>query len=155
MKIVIGSDHAGYNYKSALIKSIGSMGHTVQDIGTDSTKSVDYPGFGEKGAKIVACGQADIGILVCGSGIGMDIVANKIKGIRSAVCWNEETAKLARNHNSANILCLGERFLSLDQCIEIAKTFINTPLSHEERHIRRVNQIMEIEERNRTCNDQS
>lgn len=153
MKIVIGSDHAGYNYKSALIKSIGSMGHTVQDIGTDSTKSVDYPDFGEKGAKIVACGQADIGILLCGSGIGMDIVANKIKGIRSAVCWNEETAKLARTHNSANVLCLGERFLTLDQCIEIVKTFINTPLSYEERHIQRVNKIIEIEERNQTCND--
>jgi ribose 5-phosphate isomerase B len=153
MKIVIASDHAGYNYKSALIELLKSMGHTVQDIGTDSCKSVDYPDFAEKGAKIVACGEADIGIMVCGSGIGMDIVANKIKGIRSAVCWNEATARVAREHNSANILCLGERFLSLDQCIEIVKTFINTPLSHEERHIRRVNKIMEIEERNRTCND--
>lgn len=153
MKIVIASDHAGYNYKTVLIEIIGSMGHTVQDIGTGSTKSVDYPEYAEKGAKIVACGQADIGIMVCGSGIGMDIVANKIKGIRSAVCWNIETARLAREHNSANILCLGERFLSLDQCIEIVKTFINTPLSYEERHIRRVKQIIEIDERNRTCND--
>jgi len=154
MKIVIGSDHAGYSYKSALIELIKSMGHTVQDIGTDSCKSVDYPDFGEMGARIVACGQADIGILVCGSGIGMDIVANKIRGIRSAVCWNVETAKLARDHNNANILCLGERLLSLEQCIEITKTFINTPLSDEERHIRRVNKIIKIEERNQTCNDQ-
>jgi len=153
MKIVIASDHAGYDYKTVLIDLIRSMGHTVQDIGTDSLKSVDYPEYAEKSAKIVACGQADIGIMVCGSGIGMDIVANKIKGIRSAVCWNVETARLAREHNSANILCLGERFLSLDQCIGIVKTFINTPLSYEERHIRRVNQIMEIEERDRTCND--
>lgn len=153
MKIVIGSDHAGYNYKSSLIEVAKSMGHEVTDIGTDSGKSVDYPDFGEKGARIVACGQADIGILLCGSGIGMDIVANKIRGIRSAVCWNVETAKLARDHNHANILCLGERLLSLGQCIEIAKTFINTPVNDEERHIRRVNKIMKIEERDQICNE--
>src|SRR4030066_1780986 len=153
MNVVIAADHAGFKYKSDLIEVIKSMGHNVADIGTDSSRSVDYPEIAEKASGFVACGQADIGILVCGSGIGMDIVANKIKGIRSAVCWNEETARVARDHNSANILCLGERFLSLDQCIEITKTFINTPLSHEERHIRRVNKIMEIEERNRTCND--
>jgi len=153
MKIVIGSDHAGYNYKSRLIELVKSLGHEVIDIGTDSCKSVDYPDFGEKGARIVACGQADIGILLCGSGIGMDIVANKIRGIRSAVCWNVETAKLARDHNHANILCLGERLLSLDDCIEIAKTFINTPLNNDERHIRRVNKIMKIEERDQICNE--
>lgn len=153
MKIVIGSDHAGYNYKSHLIELIKSLGHTVIDIGTDSCKSVDYPDFGEKGGIIVACGQADIGILLCGSGIGMDIVANKIRGIRSAVCWNVETAKLARDHNHANVLCLGERLLSLDECIEIAKTFINTPVNYEERHIRRVYKIMKIEERDQICNE--
>src|SRR4030065_1551093 len=139
MKIIIASDHAGYNYKSVLIELIRSMGHTVQDIGTDSCKSVDYPEYAEKGAKIVACGQADIGILLCGSGIGMDIVANKIKGIRSAVCWNVETAGVARRHNSANVLSLGVRFLSLEKCVEITKIFISTPVSSEERHIRRVN----------------
>jgi ribose 5-phosphate isomerase B len=153
MKIVIGSDHAGYNYKSHLIELAKSLGHTVIDVGTDSCKSVDYPDFGEKGARIVACGQADIGILLCGSGIGMDIVANKIRGIRSAVCWNAETAKLARDHNHANILCLGERLLSLDECIEIAKIFINTPVNDDERHIRRVNKIMKIEERDQICNE--
>lgn len=153
MKIVIGSDHAGFNYKSRLIELAKSMGHTVLDIGTDSCQSVDYPDFGEKGARAVACGEADIGILICGSGIGMDMVANKINGIRSAVCWNEETARLARDHNYANILCLGARFLSLEKCIEITKIFINTPVSDEERHIRRVNKIMKVEERNQTCND--
>ncbi|MCJ7727584.1 MAG: ribose 5-phosphate isomerase B [Actinobacteria bacterium] len=152
MKIVIGSDHAGFNYKSRLIELAKSMGHTVLDIGTDSCQSVDYPDFGEKGARAVACGEADIGILICGSGIGMDMVANKINGIRSAVCWNEETARLARDHNYANILCLGARFLSLEECIKITKIFINTPVSDEERHIRRVNKIMKVEERNQTCN---
>ena len=148
MKIVIGSDHAGFSYKSRLIELAKSMGHTVLDIGTDSCQSVDYPDFGEKGARAVACGGADIGILICGSGIGMDMVANKINGIRSAVCWNEETARLARDHNHANILCLGARFLSLNECIEITKIFINTPVSGKERHIRRVNKIMKVEERN-------
>jgi len=148
MKIVIGSDHAGFNYKSRLIELAKSMGHTVLDIGTDSCQSVDYPDFGEKGARAVACGEADIGILICGSGIGMDMVANKINGIRSAVCWNEETARLARDHNYANILCLGARLLSLEKCIEITKIFINTPVSGKERHIRRVNKIMKVEERN-------
>jgi len=148
MKIVIGSDHAGFNYKSRLIELAKSMGHTVLDIGTDSCQSVDYPDFGEKGARAVACGEADIGILICGSGIGMDMVANKINGIRSAVCWNEETARLARDHNYANILCLGARLLSLEKCIEITKIFINTPVSSKERHIIRVNKIMKVEERN-------
>jgi len=153
MKVVIAADHAGFNYKSRLIEVIKSMGHKTLDIGTNSSESVDYPDFGEKAARIVSCGQADIGVLLCGSGIGMDIVANKIKGIRSALCWNVETAKLARNHNSANILCLGARFLSLENCIEITKTFLNTPVSSEERHIRRVNKIMKVEERNQICND--
>jgi len=153
MKIVIGSDHAGFNYKSHLIELLNSMGHTVQDIGTSSDKSVDYPDFGENGARIVACGKADIGILICGSGIGMDIVANKIKGVRSAVCWNAEIARLARDHNHANVLCLGERVLSLDECIKITKTFVNTPVSSQERHRRRVDEIINIEERNQTCDD--
>ena len=128
------------------------MGHAVHDIGADSSESSDYTDFAEKGAKIVACGEADIGIFICGSGIGMDIVANKIKGIRSAVCWNEETARLAREHNHANILCLGERLLTLDECLEIVKVFVNTPLSSGERHVRRVKKIKDIEERSQICN---
>ena len=103
----------------------------------------------------MACGESDIGIFICGSGIGMDIVANKIKGIRSAVCCNEETARLAREHNHANILCLGERLLALDECLEIVKVFVNTPLSSEERHVRRVKKIKDIEERSHTCNGRS
>ncbi|OFW62277.1 MAG: hypothetical protein A2Z35_03025 [Actinobacteria bacterium RBG_19FT_COMBO_36_27] len=153
MNVVIAADHAGFKYKSDLIEVIKSMGHNVADIGTDSTRSVDYPEIAEKASGFVACGQADIGILLCGSGIGMDIVANKIKGIRSAVCWNVETAGVARSHNSANVLSLGVRFLSLEKCVEITKIFISTPVSSEERHIRRVNKITEIEERNFTCND--
>jgi ribose 5-phosphate isomerase B len=152
MRIVISSDHAGFDYKSKIIGFLKSMGNAVHDIGTDSSEHVDYTDFAEKGAKIVACGEADIGIFICGSGIGMDIVANKIKGIRSAVCWNGETARLARNHNHANILCLGERLLTLDECLEIVKVFVNTPESTEERHVRRVKKIKDIEERSQSCN---
>lgn len=151
MKIVVSSDHAGLNHKSRLIKLIKSMGHTALDVGTNSSESVDYPDFGEKGAKAVACGKADMGILICGTGIGISMAANKVNGIRAAVCWNEETAILAREHNNANILCMGARFIPIKKCTEIAKTFINTPASNDERHVRRINKIMKIEERNKAC----
>lgn len=151
MKISVGSDHAGYNYKSKIIKLLGSLGHTAIDAGTNGTESVDYPDYGEKGAQLVACGKADMAILICGTGIGISLAANKIRGIRAAVCWNTETALLARQHNHANVLCLGARFLSEEECIKIAKVFISTPESSEERHVRRVKKIMAIEERNKTC----
>jgi ribose 5-phosphate isomerase B len=152
MKIVIGSDHAGFEYKSKIIGFVKSMGHSVEDIGAGSSESTDYPDFAEKGAKIVACGEADMAIFLCGSGIGMDIVANKIKGIRSAACWNKESAMLARSHNHANVLSLGKRLLTLDECLEIVKVFLNTPESTEERHLRRVKKIKDIEERSQNCN---
>ncbi len=148
MKVVIGTDHAGFVYKTGLIKAIKSMGHSVLDVGTNSSESVDYPDFAEKASKIVAGRQADIGILLCGSGIGMDIAANKIKGIRCASCWSVETAELARTHNGANVLSLGTRLLPLEKCIEITKTFLATPSASEERHLRRINKIKIIEERN-------
>ncbi len=151
MKIVVGSDHAGFEYKSKIIGFVKSMGHSVEDIGADSSESTDYPDFAEKGAKIVACGEADMAIFLCGSGIGMDIVANKIKGIRSAVCWNKETAMLARSHNHANVLSLGKRLLTLDECLEIVKVFLNTPESMEERHLKRIKKIKDIEERSQNC----
>jgi len=151
MKIVVGSDHAGFEYKSKIIGFVKSMGHSVEDVGASSSESTDYPDFAEKGAKIVACREADIGIFTCGSGIGMDIVANKIKGIRSAVCWNKETARLARSHNHANILCMGERLLTLDECLEIVKVFLNTPESMEERHLGRIKKIKDIEKRSQNC----
>jgi ribose 5-phosphate isomerase B len=151
MKIVVGSDHAGFQYKSKIIGFVKSMGHSVEDIGADSDESTDYPDFAEKGSKIVACGEADMAIFLCGSGIGMDIVANKIKGIRSAVCWNKETAMLARSHNHANVLSLGKRLLTLDECLEIVKVFLNTPESMEERHLKRIKKIKDIEERSQNC----
>ncbi|MDD3818982.1 MAG: ribose 5-phosphate isomerase B [Actinomycetota bacterium] len=153
MNIVITSDHAGFNYKSSLIKILKSMGHNIIDAGTDSNESVDYPDFAEKASNYITSGEADIGVFICGSGIGMSIAANKIKGIRAAVCWSTESAKVARDHNCANVLCMGERFLLLNECIQIARVFINTPPGTEERHLRRVNKITKIEERNFICND--
>lgn len=148
MKIVVGSDHAGCDHKTAVIELISSLGHTAVDIGTNSKKSVDYPDYGEKGALIVASGEADMAILICGTGIGMSITANKIKGIRAALCWNVETATLARQHNNANVLCIGARFIPIEKCVKIAKVFVQTPNSTEERHIRRIKKISFIEERN-------
>jgi len=148
MKVVIGTDHAGFAYKTGLIKAIKSMGHSILDVGTNSSNSVDYPDFAEKASKIVAGGKADIGILLCGSGIGMAIAANKVKGIRCATCWSAETAELARSHNGANVLSMGTRLLPLEKCVEIAKTFMSTPSTSAERHLIRINKIKKIEERN-------
>ena len=150
MKISVGSDHAGCEHKSKIIKEISFLGHTLVDLGTNSSKSVDYPDYAEKVATMVASGETEMGILLCGTGIGMSISANKVKGIRAAVCWNSKTATLARQHNDANVLCMGARFLSPKECVKIAKIFIKTPRSNEERHIRRVKKIMSIEERNET-----
>ncbi len=152
MKIAVGSDHAGFNHKTEIINYLNSLGYTTIDIGTDNTESSDYPDFGQKGAILVSCGKADFAVLICGTGIGMSIAANKIKGIRAAVCWNEETARLARQHNNANVLCLGARVLTLHESLHILKTFLNTKfLEDEEKHKRRVKKISDIEERGKIC----
>lgn len=151
MKIVFGSDHAGVEHKIKLMELASSMGHQVIDKGTNSGESVDYPDFGEKGALAVCRKEADLGILICGTGIGISMAANKVKGIRAAVCWNEETAHLAREHNDANMLCMGARFISIEGAVKIAKVFIETPFSNNERHINRISKITKIEERNKAC----
>jgi ribose 5-phosphate isomerase B len=141
----------GYKYKLIISDFIKSLGHTIIDVGAYNDRSSDFPDYGEKGARAVSSGEADFGILICGTGIGMSITANKFKGIRAAVCWNEETARLAREHNNANILCLGARFLKIEECINMIKIFINTLPSNEERHIRRINKIIQIEEGGELC----
>ena len=151
MNIALGSDHAGVEHRANITRLAKSMGHTVIDIGTDSSESVDYPDFGEKGAALVACGKADLAILICGTGIGISMSANKVKGIRAAVCWNKETARLTREHNDANALCMGARFISIEECLEISRVFLETSASKESRHIRRVKIITDIEERNMAC----
>ncbi|MBU0616001.1 MAG: ribose-5-phosphate isomerase [Nanoarchaeota archaeon] len=146
MKIVIGSDHAGYELKEHLKKAVKELGYDIEDKGTDNPDvSVDYPKFAESVAKEVANGKGKLGVLVCGTGMGVSIAANKVKGARAAVVYNEATAKLAREHNNANIICLGGRELSKEQGKKFVKLFIETPFSEDERHKRRIKEISDLE----------
>jgi len=140
MKIVLGSDHGGYELKNKIKEYLISKNNEVIDIGADSELSVDYPDYGFKAGEIVAGGKADKGIVICGSGIGITIAANKIPGIRAAVCHNEEYARLSRSHNDANILGLGGRFLDSDQALKIVETWLDTPFEGG-RHQRRVDKL--------------
>ncbi|MCL5073723.1 MAG: ribose 5-phosphate isomerase B [Actinobacteria bacterium] len=151
MKIAIGADHAGFEYKAKLSDYLESFGHIVIDVGTFNTESSDYPDFGAKVSQKVCGSEAEIGILICGTGIGMSIVANKFKGIRAAVCWNQETARLTREHNNANILCLGARFLTISECMEITGIFLKTSPKSEDKYLRRINKITNIEEGDNFC----
>jgi ribose 5-phosphate isomerase B len=139
--IAIGSDHAGFEYKENLKKLLDEIGKAYQDFGTISADSVDYPDVAHVVSKTVASGKCQLGILICGTGIGMSIVANKHKGIRAAVCESVTSAKLSREHNDANILCLGARVTPWETASEIVKTFLTTPFSGGERHMNRIAKI--------------
>jgi ribose 5-phosphate isomerase B len=147
MKIAIGCDHAGLDHKNSLIRFLTTKGFEVKDFGCFSTESCDYPDIAAPLARAVADGIFDRGILICGTGIGMSIAANKVAGIRAAVCWNSDTAHLVSEHNNANILCLPSRFSSPEQMEQWTGIWIDTPFSSQERHIKRVAKIMEIEKR--------
>jgi ribose 5-phosphate isomerase B len=144
MKIIIGSDHAGFKLKEEIKEFLKGLKHKVKDYGTDSEESVDYPSYGHKVATDVAKDKS-VGILVCGSGIGMSIVANKVNGIRAALCHDEYTAEAARKHNNANVLCLGSRVLEGKDAKGIVKKFLETKASTEDRHKRRVLEIKDLE----------
>ena len=139
--IAIGSDHAGFEYKEYIKKLLGETGKEYQDFGTFSADSVDYPDVAHAVSKTVASGKCQLGILICGTGIGMSIVANKHKGIRAAVCESVVSAKLSREHNDANILCFGARVTAWETASEIVKTFLTTPFSGGERHMNRISKI--------------
>jgi ribose 5-phosphate isomerase B len=139
--IAIGSDHAGFEYKERLKKLLDEIGKPYQDFGTTSPDSVDYPDIAHIVSKAVASGKCLQGILICGTGIGMSIVANKHKGIRAAACESPASAKLSREHNDANILCFGARIISWETATEIVKTFLSTPFSGGERHMCRIEKI--------------
>ena len=144
-RVIIGSDHAGFEVKTALIRHLIEKGYDVTDSGTFSTESCDYPAEAHKLCVRIQSGEFPAGILLCGTGIGMSIAANKVKGIRAAVCWNKETAALIAQHNNANIICLGARFLSVEEICEMIKTYLETKF--EERHLKRINKIKEIEQK--------
>ena len=140
MKISIGNDHAGPDYKKAIVQFLESKGHTITNHGTDTFDSVDYPDFGHKVALDVAEGKADFGIIICGSGNGIAMSANKHQGIRAALCWIKEIAALARQHNDANIISIPARYTSIQQAIEMVEVFLMTDFEGG-RHATRVGKI--------------
>ena len=146
MKIAIGSDHGGYELKGKLIKYIEDLGYEVVDYGTYSDESVDYPDYGEKVAKSVVAGNEDLGVVICGTGIGISIAANKVKGARAALCSDTFSASMARQHNNANIIALGARVTGDELAKAIVKSFLDSSFEGG-RHARRVDKIMEIEHR--------
>lgn len=140
MKISIGNDHAGPEYKKAIIAYLTAQGHEVTNHGTDTFDSVDYPDFGHPVANDVEHGHADFGIVICGSGNGINMTVNKHQGIRAALCWTKEIAALARQHNNANIISIPARFTAIPQVIEMVDTFLKTPFEGG-RHQNRVQKI--------------
>lgn len=143
-KIALGSDHAGYDLKEAIKKWLNESGYEVLDFGTDSNTSCDYPDFIFPAGEAVANGQADCGIVFGGSGNGEAIAANKIKGIRCAVCWHEDSGRLAKQHNNANIIALGGRMVNNELGIKIVKEWLYSEFEGD-RHLRRINKIAEYE----------
>jgi ribose 5-phosphate isomerase B len=140
MKISIGNDHAGPDYKKAIVQYLESKGHEIKNYGTDTIDSVDYPDFGHAVANDVSEGKANFGIIICGSGNGIAMSANKHPKVRAALCWMKEIAALARQHNDANIISIPARYTSIQQAIEMVDTFLNTEFEGG-RHQTRVNKI--------------
>ncbi|HWI19303.1 MAG TPA: ribose 5-phosphate isomerase B [Vicinamibacterales bacterium] len=147
MRIAIGADHAGYQLKDSLRKLLDELGIAYEDFGTSSAQSVDYPDFARAVAEGVAAGRFDRGILVCGTGVGMSIAANKVAGVRAAAIVDTDTARLAREHNDLNVLTLGARILPESRAKEIVKIFLQTPFEGG-RHATRVGKIHAIEPSN-------
>jgi ribose 5-phosphate isomerase B len=147
--IAIGSDHAGFSVKEIIRKFLESSGYAVSDLGTSSEESVDYPDYGKAVGESVVSKHADFGIAVCGSGIGISIAANKVPGIRAALAHDVNTARLAREHNDANVLALGGRIVSPETAIEMVQTFLTTAYLGG-RHQRRVDKITQIERSERS-----
>ena len=139
--IAIGSDQGGYELKMEILKHLEARGLEYKDFGSYDTASVDYPEYGKKVAHAIADGECERGILVCGTGIGISITANKVKGIRAALCTDCFMAEATRLHNDANILALGGRVVGVGLALKIVDTFLDTPFSNEERHLRRINAI--------------
>ena len=148
MRIAVASDHRGFDGKRKLIPVLKQHGHTVEDFGTDSGASCDYPDFAVPAARAVAQGKCDVGIMLDGSGIGMSIAANKVPGVRAALVHEEVTARRSREHNHCNVLCLGTDLLSEQQIVKIVEIFLDTPFA-DGRHSRRIEKILQIEREGR------
>ena len=135
--IAIASDHAGYDLKTTLAQELAEMGYEVLDLGTDGPQSVDYPDFGAALAEVMRTGEVERGILICGTGIGISMAANRHPGVRAAVCWDETSARLTREHNDANVLALGARLLGVEVAKDCLRTFLSTDFAGG-RHVGRV-----------------
>lgn len=144
MKIALGCDHGGYELKQFIMKTLEKLGYEYEDFGCYSLESCDYPDFGAAAARAVAEGKCDRGIVICTTGIGISISANKVAGIRCALCSDPLSAKMTRLHNDANMLAMGAGIVGENLALEIVETFLNTPFSGEERHSRRISLIEEI-----------
>lgn len=147
MRIALGSDHAGYDLKAALVSTLAAWGHDVLDLGTrNASDSVDYPDFGEAVGRAVAEGGADLGVAVCGTGIGVSIAANKVPGVRAALAHDATSARLAREHNHANVLCLGARLIGVPVAVDALEAWL-TATPGEGRHLRRIEKLTALDAR--------
>jgi ribose 5-phosphate isomerase B len=145
VKVAIGCDHAGFGLKEEVVSLLRDLKADIVDCGTNGTSSVDYPDFGKKVSELVSSGEIEKGILICGTGLGMSMVANKFPNVRASLCNDLFTARMSRLHNDANILVMGGRIIGKDLAAEIVKTWLSTPFEGD-RHMRRLNKIKEIEE---------
>jgi len=139
--VALASDHAGFALKEALKAELARQGVGIVDLGTDGPESVDYPDFGRAVAEAVGAGRAEMGVIVCGTGIGISIAANRVAGVRAAVCHDATTARLARQHNDANVLALGARIIGIEVAIDCLHAFLSTPFDGGERHQRRIGKL--------------
>ena len=147
MRVALGSDHAGYEMKQNILVFLGKLGHEVLDVGTNSTAPVDYPDYAEAVGLAVKAGKTDRGILICGSGVGASIAANKITGIRAGLCHDAYSAHQGVEHDDMNILVMGSRVIALELAQELVKSFLQARFSGETRHVRRVQKIRALENR--------
>ncbi|HJR07792.1 MAG TPA: ribose 5-phosphate isomerase B [Pyrinomonadaceae bacterium] len=148
MKIAIGADHGGYPLNESVIEILRTAGHEVEDFGThDGTQADDYPDYALKVGEAVREGRAECGIIICGSGVGASVAANKLRGVRAALCGDTYSAHQSREHDDCNVLCLGARVVGVELALEIVRAFVNARFTGEERHRRRLNKVLDIERR--------
>lgn len=145
MRIALGCDHGGFPLKQRIVSVIQAAGHTVVNCGTDSDCSVDYPDYALRVGQVIVSGEADRGILLCGSGVGISVAANKIPGIRAGVCHDIYSAHQGVEHDDMNVLCLGARIIGEEVAVELVRAYINAQFTREERHMRRLNKVLQIE----------
>jgi ribose 5-phosphate isomerase B len=147
MNIAVSCDHAGFPYKAAIMQQISDLGHTVLEMGSTSTEPVDYPDIAEPAARAIQSGQADRAVIICGSGVGVSVAANKYKGIRACVCHDSYSAHQGVEHDNQNVLCLGARIVGIELAKELVSTFISAEFSSQERHRRRFEKVEMLERR--------